>query len=60
MITSGVKGGHDWIPTPTIGRGPHSKDGNHNYQCKGCWVVVSKKELVNDEVPGECERHERG
>lgn len=53
-IRSGPKGNHDWIPTPSIGKGPHNQINNFNYQCKGCWHVASKRELVNEEVPGEC------
>jgi hypothetical protein len=46
---------HAWMATPTIGRGG-TKDGDHNFFCTSCRAIVKKSALINDDVPGVCER----
>jgi hypothetical protein len=54
-ILSKPKYGHAWMPTPSLGRGG-TKDGDHNFWCATCRVIVRKSALINDDVPGVCER----
>ena len=54
-----VKPLHDWLPTPTIGTGPHRKDANWNFACQTCGAKVTKQQLINDLVPVVCRRRPR-